>query len=196
MCILSWVLVPFLKLYVKETKGFENIPKQGPVIIIANHSSYIDAVLLRYFTERMPRGIQSREWLDKGVFRKFIFLTILKQIPTNGSISKALEALVHGEALQLFPEGGRSPDGKIQKCEHTGLGVMASSTGCPVVPVGIKGSFDWWPRQNFLPKLFSFKKIKIKAGKPMIYKGKHSKEGFLAFQKKAMQSVAKLAGTK
>jgi 1-acyl-sn-glycerol-3-phosphate acyltransferase len=184
--------MPFLKLYVKKAKGFENIPKQGPVIIIANHSSYIDGVLLRYLTGRMPRAIQSREWLGRGIFRKFIFLTVLKQIPTNGSISKALAALVHGEALQLFPEGGRSADGKIQKCEHTGLGVMASSTGCPVVPMGIKGSFEWWPRQKTFPRLFSFRSITMKAGKPMFYSGANDKKGYLAFQSRAMKQVAKL----
>ena len=194
--MLKWVIVPFMKLYVKETKGFENIPEKGPAIIIANHSSYIDGVLLRYFTGRMPRGIQSKEWVEKSWLRKFIFLNLVKQIPTDVSVARALEALIRNEALMLFPEGERSPDGKMQKCTHTGLGVLASSSGAPVIPIGISGTFEWWPRQNFLPKLYSFKKITMKAGKPMTFKGKPDKKNLLAFQKKAMQTVARLAGKK
>jgi 1-acyl-sn-glycerol-3-phosphate acyltransferase len=200
MCILKWVIVPFMKLYVKEAKGFENIPKEGPAILIANHSSYIDAILVRYFAEwyagRTPRGIQSKEWLAKGWFRRFVFLTLMKQIPTDGSVVRALEALIRGEALMLFPEGGRSKDGKMQKCTHTGLGVLASSTGAPVIPIGISGTFEWWPRQNMLPKLYSFKKIKMKIGKPITFTGKKSRKSELAFQDKAMKTVAKLAGTR
>jgi 1-acyl-sn-glycerol-3-phosphate acyltransferase len=200
MCLLKWVIVPFMKLYVRESKGFNNIPEIGPVILVSNHSSYIDAVLIRYFpdwlTGRVPRGIQSKEWIEESWLRRFIFLTILKQIPTDGSVERAIEALVKGEIVMLFPEGGRSADGKIQKCTHTGLGVIAEATGAPVIPIGIKGSFDWWPRQNFLPKLYKFRSIAIKAGKPMKFKGKKTDQNFLAFQKKVMQKVANLAGTK
>ncbi len=199
MCILKWFIVPFMKLFVYESKGFKNIPKQGPAILVANHSSYIDAVLMRYFPDwfagRMPRGIQSREWVEKSWFRRFIFLTILRQIPTNGSVSKALEALTHGEMLMLFPEGGRSPDGKMQKCEHTGLGLLAEVTGVPVIPIGIEGTYKWWPKQKFLPT-FRPRCIAIRAGKPMQFKGKQSKKNFLDFQRKVMQKVAKLARTK
>ena len=200
MCLLKWIIVPFMKLFVYESKGFNNIPKQGPVILAINHSSYIDAVLIRYFTDwltgRMPRGIQSKEWIGESWFRRFIFLTILKQIPTNGSVERAIEALVKGEMLMIFPEGGRSPDGKIQKCTHKGLGVLAEATGAQVIPIGIKGTYDWWPRQNSLPKLYKFRSITIKAGKPMKFKGKKSDKNFLAFQNKIMQKVANLAGTK
>jgi 1-acyl-sn-glycerol-3-phosphate acyltransferase len=196
MCILEWLLVPVLKLYVKEAKGFENITS-GPGIIIANHSSYIDPVLVRYFVDwhcrKAPKGIQSREWVEKSWLRKFIFLTVLKQIPTNGSVEKALEALTRGETLMLFPEGARSQTGKIQKTTHTGLGVLASETHLPVIPIGIKGTFEWWPRQNFLPKLYKFKCIKLKAGKPLFYSGANDKKSYIAFQNKAMKEVAKLA---
>jgi len=196
MCLLNWVLVPLLKLYVREAKGLENITS-GPAIIVANHASYIDPVLIRYFvswfTGRTPRGIVSREWVEKGTWlRKFIFLTILRQIPTNGSVEKALEALTAGESLLLFPEGGRSPDGKLQKTTHTGLGVIASATNLPVIPVGIKGSFEWWPRQKTLPRIFRFKCMTIKAGKPLFYSGRKDKKGWLAFQEKVMKQVARL----
>ncbi len=196
MCVIKWLFVPFMKLYVREAKGFEKMP-EGPAILVANHSSYIDGPLVMYFTQwhkpRTIRSIQAKYWVTKNWFRRFLFLGLFRQIPTNGSVEKALEALTRGDTLMLFPEGGRSPDGKIQKTIHTGLGVLASETHLPVIPIGIKGTFEWWPRQKFLPKLFSFKKITMKAGKPLFYSGANDKKGYLAFQSRAMKQVAKLA---
>ena len=196
MCISQYVFVPLLKLFVRETRGFERIPKKGPAILVANHGSYIDAVLLRYFTawyrDRLPKGIQSSEWLDLGIFRRFFYVTLLGNIPTNGSVEKALDALRKGDIIMLFPGGGRSPDGTILKAKHTGLGVFASETKAPVIPIGIDGSFKWWPRQRFFPT-FKLREMTIKVGKAMRYSGSKNKKGYLAFQKRVMKVVAKLA---
>jgi len=198
MCILKYVFVPLLRLFVKESISFERIPAKGPVILVANHASYIDGPLVCYFTGwytgREPRGVQAKEWLDKGVFRNFIFVTLMKQIPTNGATEKALAALKAGGALLLFPEGGRSPDGTMQKATHTGLGVLAAESRAPVVPIGIEGSYGWWPKQKALPT-FALRAIKIRAGKPMKFTGAKTKKNFLAFQNKVLRQVAKLAHT-
>lgn len=196
MCVLQWLFVPLMKLFVYESKGFQNVPKAGPVIFVANHASYIDGPLLRYFAEwhagRLPRGIQSREWLEKSWFRKFVFVTLLGQIPTNGSTEKAVAALNRGEALMLFPEGHRSATGRIEKTGHTGLGVLAAATGAKVVPVGIEGSFAWWPRFRLLPSLKP-RCMALRVGKPVKFAGALGKKNYLAFQKRVMSAVAKLA---
>jgi 1-acyl-sn-glycerol-3-phosphate acyltransferase len=195
MCVLQWLFVPLMKLFVYESKGFANVPKSGPVIFVANHASYIDGPLLRYFAEwhagRLPRGIQSREWLEKGWFRKFLFVTLLGQIPTDGSIAKAIEVLNRGESIMLFPEGSRSATGKIGKTGHTGLGVLAAATKAKVVPVGIEGSFAWWSKTRALP---SFRRcIAVRVGKPFTFAGAKTKQNYIAFQNKVMNAVAKLA---
>ncbi len=188
-----------MNLFVKETKGFENIPKAGPAIIAANHSSYIDAPLLCAFTDwhckRWPRGIIYRGIYEKNKVVRFFSGTIFRAIPTNGSVEKAIEALVHGDAILLFPEGGRTRTGRMQKTTHTGLGVLAQRTGAPVIPVGIKGTYEWWPAKKKLPT-FRTRCITIQAGKPMKYSGSPTKKDYLAFQNKVMQAIAKLAGTK
>jgi 1-acyl-sn-glycerol-3-phosphate acyltransferase len=198
MGLLKYLLVPLLKLFVYEAKGFERIPKQGPAILVANHASYIDGFLVVLFTDwcrnREARGIQSSEWLGKGWVRRFIFITLLNQIPTDGSVEKALDALRNGELLMLFPEGTRTYDGKLQKTKHTGLGVLASLSGAPVIPIGIEGSYDWWSRHRALPT-FRPRCIAMRAGKPLRFTGKANKQGFLAFQRKAMNAIAKLART-
>lgn len=198
MCILKYILVPLLKLFVKESISFDRIPAKGPVILVANHASYIDGPMIRYFaswyTGREPRGIQARDWLEKSILRKFIFVTLLGQIPTNGSTEKAFKALRAGEIILLFPEGTRSSDGTIQKTTHTGLGVLASQSNAAVIPIGIEGSYDWWPRQKILPT-FKLRCMKVRVGKPMRFTGEKTKKNFLAFQTKVMNAVAKLAHT-
>jgi 1-acyl-sn-glycerol-3-phosphate acyltransferase len=198
MCLLKYIIVPVMKLFVRETKGFNNIPKKGPAILVANHASYIDPVLIRYFTSwfagRTPIGIQSREWLEKNWFRKFIFTTLLGQIPTNGSISKALNALQNREVLMLFPEAGRTRTGRIEKTTHTGLGVLASQSRAPVIPIGLQGTYDWWPPHKKMPA-FKPWTISIRVGRPAIHKGT-TKKDHLAFQHKIMHQIAKLARTK
>ena len=198
MC-LKYLFVPLLKLFVYETTGFERIPKHGPVILVVNHASYIDPVLAVFFTEwyrnRKVRGIQSREWVTKTWLRSFIFLKLLGQIPTDGSITKARDHLHAGGVLLLFPEGNRTNDGKMQKATHTGLGVLASQAKATVVPIGIEGSYAWWPPSKRLPSLKP-RCMAVRVGKPMKFTGKPTKENFLAFQRQAMQAIAKLAKTK
>ena len=196
MC-LKYLFVPLLKLFVAETTGFERIPKYGPVILVANHASYIDGPLAVFFADwycgRRVRGIQSREWVTKTWLRSFLFLKLLRQIPTNGSIEKALDFLRAGGALLLFPEGNRTRDGKMQKATHTGLGVLASQTNAAVVPIGIQGSYAWWPPHQSVPSLKRCMAVRV--GKPMKFTGKPTKKNMLAFQRKAMQAIAKLAKT-
>ncbi len=199
MGLSKYWFVPIMRLFVRETKGFENIPKAGPAIITANHSSYIDAPLIcaltDWYCKRWPSGILDKEIYNRNWFIRFFAGAIYRAIPTNGSVEKAVEALVRGDAVVLFPEGERTLTGEMQKTTHTGLGVLAERTGAPVIPVGIKGTYEWWPAKKKIPT-FRTRCISIKAGKPMKYSGKPTKKDHLAFQKKVMQAIAKLAGQK
>lgn len=198
MGLLKFLLVPLLRLFVRETKGFNRIPKKGPAILVANHMSYIDGPLILYLTDwhvnRWARSIQSREYYMSNWFTRFFYGIIFKAIPVNGSVRKALEALRNNELLLLFPEGGRSADGKLQKATHTGLGVLASLSKAPVVPIGIEGSYDWWPRHRKLPT-FKPKSMVVRVGKPVRYTGKPARQNHLTFQHKIMHTIARLART-
>ncbi len=198
MCFLQYIAVPLLKLFVYETIGFDRIPKNGPAILVANHSSYIDGPMLAYFVEwyrgRWPHGIMVKQIYEKNWFTRWLF-GFYKQIPTDGSVERAREVLTRGELLLLFPEGGRTSDGKIQQAMHTGLGVLAHETGASVIPIGISGTYDWWSRHRALPT-FKPRCISVRVGKPIRYTGPYTMQGFLAFQRKIMNAVARLAHTK
>lgn len=191
----KYLIVPLLKPFLKKERGFTNIPEKGPAILVSNHVSYIDGVLLLHLASwhrnRFARAIQSREYIEQRWYRKFFYCTLLGQIPTNGSIEKAKQALERGEVIQIFPEGGRTKTGKMQKASHTGLGVLALSTNAPVIPIGIRGTWEFWNRLHKWP---SFKRcIEIHVGRPMKFKGKITKKRCLDLQKKVMKKVAKLA---
>lgn len=199
MGLFKYVFVPLMKLFVKEAIGFERIPAKGPVILVSNHASYIDGPLVIQLTEwhrsRWVHGIILKHIFDKNWFTRFFYGTIFRQIPANGSVEKALEAIKeHSCLILLFPEGGRTYDGKMQKASHTGLGVLASQTKAPVIPIGIEGTYGWWPRQNALPN-FKPRCIAIRVGKPLRYTGKATKQNHLRFQTKVMKAVAKSAHT-
>ncbi len=196
MGLLQYVFVPFLKLFVREARGFDRIPAKGPVILVANHASYVDGPMILFFTEwyrnRLVHGIQLERIFNRNWFTRFLFGTIFRQIPTGGSVEKALELLNRNHVLLLFPEGGRTHDGKLQKATHTGLGVLASQSGAPVIPIGIQGTYGWWSRHRALPT-FKPRCISVRVGKQMRYTGTASKQSHLAFQRKVMQAVARLA---
>ncbi len=199
MGLLKYLYMPILKLFVYETKGFENIPKKGPAILVANHQSYVDGAFVLIFTDwyckRWAHGIVLRRYIEQNWFRKLFYYKILEQIPTDGSVDKILKILSDGKLVMLFPEGGRTPNGKMQKATHTGLGVLASYDNIPVIPIGIRGSFDFWPRYKKWPS-FKPRCISVRVGKPIKYTGKPNKKNHLAFQRKVMKAVAKLAKTK
>lgn len=200
MVVLSkYLMVPLLRLFIKKETGFNNIPKKGPAILVANHASYIDGVLIHYLTawhrNRFVRAIQAREYIEKKWYRKFLYCTLLKQIPTNGAITKVKQALEQGQLIQLFPEGTRTYTGKMQKATHTGLGVLALSTHAPIIPIGLRGTWEFWNRHQKIP---TFKQcIEVRVGKPMLFRhGKITKKNCLKLQQKVMKEVARLAGQK
>ena len=181
--------------FVKQIKGINNMPK-GPCILVMNHVSYIDGVLVQYVIgsklKRKVYFLQSRKWLVKNWWLYPLFVWLLGQIPTNGSIAKALAKLKQGEIIGLFPEAGRSRTGKMQKARHSGLAVMAIESGVPIVPIGLEGTFEFWPAHKLLP---NFKKsMNVAIGKQMRFKKqKLSKTNIAAINRKVMKTVAKLS---
>lgn len=142
-------------------KGFENLPKNGKSIIAANHSSYLDPIVVSVV---IPRKIK---WIiQKPVYHlwwlKWIFV-LTKMIPENGAIEKSLSSLKNGEILGIFPEGGRSRDGGL-RAGHEGIAILALKTAAPVIPCAIRGAFEAYPPTAVFPKPHP---VKVLIGKPI-----------------------------
>jgi 1-acyl-sn-glycerol-3-phosphate acyltransferase len=136
----------------------EAIPREGPVIVAANHASNLDPVVLA--STLMPRAGRRFQWLGK---KELFAWPIVGWIARNGGVHPvdrstadveafrlAMRILDEGHALFVFPEGTRSRDGGLQEGRE-GTAVLALRTGAAIVPIGIAGSHHVWPRGQKLP---------------------------------------------
>lgn len=165
------VVNPFRKVLWKiETKGFDRLPSSGPAILCPNHISFLDSAFLMMCVPRRISFVGKAEYMDDWK-TKYLF-PALGMIPidrSGGDASKAaLDAarsvLERGELFGIFPEGTRSRDGFLYK-GHTGAARLAMQVGCPIFPVGVKGTREIQPPDAKGPKLF--KSCSITIGKPV-----------------------------
>jgi 1-acyl-sn-glycerol-3-phosphate acyltransferase len=143
---------------VRVEGAVDEIPRTGPVIIAANHSSNLDVPVLG--SSLMPRIGRRFQWLGK---KELFDWPIVGWIARNGGVHAidrgaadveafrlAARILEDGHALFVFPEGTRSRDGALGE-GRDGVAVLALRTGAPIVPVGVAGSYERWPRGQKLP---------------------------------------------
>ena len=153
--------------YRMEIVGKENIPKEGPLIICGNHRSFLDPPLIEVTCGRDARFL-AKEELTKNkflAFLGFIFDVILVKRDSKEvkALKDSLKTLKDGKCLALFPEGTRNGLAKGEKVKD-GAAFFAVRTGAKVLPVGISGGER------------PFKKVYIKYGKPLDYKGRDKEE--------------------
>jgi cytidylate kinase len=139
--------------------AIDEIPRQGPVILVANHASNADPVVIGGFlTPRLGRRIH---WLGK---KELFDWPVVGWAARNGGVHPVdrstadLEAfrlarriLDEGHVLMVFPEGTRAPDGVLTQPKD-GAAMLALRTGAPVVPIGVGDSDRLWPRGRLLPR--------------------------------------------
>jgi len=145
-----------------KTEGISNIP-DSPCILISNHASYLDFLLIGYVLKRKANK-NFTFWAKTKVINHFLWKTysnIFNSIEVVGNLRKLNElssqALNKGQYICIFPEGKRSRDGKLQPFKK-GYLRLASSIGTNIVPVQLENTFLAWPAHQLLPK---FKKCSI-----------------------------------
>jgi 1-acyl-sn-glycerol-3-phosphate acyltransferase len=153
-----------------KVEGFENLPKDGPVIIVANHISNADPPLVfGWLTPSMGRQMQilAKESLFVGPVGWFFRNNGIHPVKAGGSDIEAYRTakavLDRGEVLCIFPEGTRSLTGVLQE-PKPGVAMLATRTGVPIVPVGISGSDTFLGRGKRLPRFGT--RITLRAGEP------------------------------
>ncbi|MGH3760681.1 lysophospholipid acyltransferase family protein [Actinophytocola sp.] len=169
------LLGPLLRLFFRpEVEGAENIPDRGGALLASNHLAVADSFFLPLMLKRRVTFPAKLEYFTqpgiKGRFKKWFF-TGMGQIPIDRSGGAAAQAaldtgirlLNEGHLLGIYPEGTRSPDGRLYKGK-TGLARMALEARAQVIPVAM---FDTDKANPIGSKMWKPHKIRIKIGKPM-----------------------------
>jgi 1-acyl-sn-glycerol-3-phosphate acyltransferase len=174
--LMKWVVIgPLLRLFFRpQVEGVENIPPDGGALLASNHLAVADSFFLPLMLSRRVTFPAKLEYFTqpgiKGRVKKWFF-TGMGQIPIDRSGGAAAQAaldtgirlLREGHLLGIYPEGTRSPDGRLYKGK-TGLARMVLEARVPVVPVAMFGTDKANPIGS---KLWRPHKIRIKIGKPL-----------------------------
>jgi 1-acyl-sn-glycerol-3-phosphate acyltransferase len=135
------------------------IPREGPLIVAANHASSADPVLIGAFlNEAIDRPInwlgkrELTEWAATGwAFRRAGIHPVDRDAADLESFRTAMRILDAGQVLAVFPEGTRSRDGALQQVRE-GVGMLALRSGARVLPVAVVDSDRMWPRGRLVPR--------------------------------------------
>ncbi len=137
-----------------EHHGTENIPGEGPLILAANHVTYFDPP---WISVRVYRTVRIMTW-DRlfvppagWILRWFGAFPVSLSNPESSAYRAALKVLQRGEALMIFPEGGRSPDGSLMPFK-SGAARLALRTRAAIVPVVVCGGDRVWSKKMLLPR--------------------------------------------
>ena len=176
----SWFCKIFLKpivnwFLIKEVRGLENIPR-GNFILVSNHLSYLDIIVDGYLC--VPRRFHFIGQIDgwKGIMKWLIraFYFICGVVPLDRQsdesrekvLKEAIKVLKRGNVLVLYPEGRRSANGQLQEGK-LGTAKIFLKTGIPILPAGLKGTFELLPPGG---KLKIKRIVKISIGQPLYFK--------------------------
>lgn len=166
-----WVARPSCGLFMKllyriRFDGYEQIPRRGPLIIVSNHQSHYDPILVGLLIRHRPfrpmaRLTLYRSKLLAAVMRAFRTIAIDQTKGDRAAIKAAINVVNEGDALIIFPEGSRTFDGATQPFKR-GLLVVLKKTTAPILPVAVEGAFDIWPRIRGRPRLYG--RLAVRAG--------------------------------
>jgi 1-acyl-sn-glycerol-3-phosphate acyltransferase len=158
--------------------GRRRIPKTGAFVLVANHGSHLDAVALacalpvRQWHHAYAAAAQ--DYFFQGIFRSLVAVVFTNAVPFDrrddprASLELCADLLcVSHEALIMFPEGTRSPDGEVHEF-RAGVGRLVAGTETPVLPAYIHGAFRAWPRGSAIPRP---RRVTIAIGEPRRYLG-------------------------
>ncbi|WP_370151004.1 lysophospholipid acyltransferase family protein [Streptacidiphilus sp. EB129] len=181
------IVAPLLKIFFRPwVEGMDNIPAEGPAILASNHLSFSDSFFLPALLKRRVTFIAKSEYFTgTGVKGKLTaaFFKGVGQLPVDRSgargageaaIRSGIEVIERGELFGVYPEGTRSPDGKLYRGKVGGVARIALATGAPVIPVAMIDTEKLQPPGQVKPNFGVRPGIRI--GAPMDFSRYHGME--------------------
>lgn len=176
--------------------GAELVPRQGPLIICPNHSATLDPPLVPAFVPRndawsMGKSDYFRGGFTEIVFRAYHAFPVVRHTADRTALRRSFDLLKAGHALIMYPEGTRVESGTLATPEP-GAGFIALRAACPVVPVGLSGTRDCFPKGARWPRRT---RVSITFGKPFLVAQKRPDGARVSHQEAAetiMVAIAEL----
>src|SRR5215469_136438 len=174
--VVKAILYPFLRLVFRPwAEGTDNVPREGPAIIASNHLSFSDHFFGPLLLPRKVVYLAKAEYFTgrgiKGLISKAFFRGV-GQIPVDRAGGEAseralrtgLRVLAQGNLLGIYPEGTRTPDGRLYRGK-TGVARLALDSGARVIPCAMIGTYELQPPGRLLPRLSI--RPGVRFGKPL-----------------------------
>jgi 1-acyl-sn-glycerol-3-phosphate acyltransferase len=173
--IVKAILTPILRtIFRPKVEGLEHVPADGPAILASNHLSFSDSIFLPLVVPRRVTFLAKSDYFTsrgvKGRLKAGFFKGV-GQLPVDRSGGRASQAaleaglsvLKDGSLLGIYPEGTRSPDGRLYRGK-TGVARMALEAGVPVIPCAMVNTFEIQPPGKVLPRVT---RVVIRIGRPL-----------------------------
>lgn len=197
------VLRTYLRLYHRlEVQGREHLPAREPFVLIANHSSHLDALVLAaalpLSVRKHTHPVAAGDVFFSGIARSVLAGLLLNALPLDRKrvVTHALEDLrqrllgAHC-AFIIFPEGTRSRDGKLAAFK-AGLGRLVACSEVPVIPCHLAGAFEALPAGRTIPRPG---KLALTVGRPLRFDGiANDREGWICVAEDCRRAIDGLAG--
>jgi 1-acyl-sn-glycerol-3-phosphate acyltransferase len=178
-----------------EGRGMEHVPRRGPVLIVANHSSMIDPPLIGGMAPRPLSFLAKVQLFDVPLFGRLIWALNARPVRREGgdpgALRAALRVLQDDRALLVFPEGTRGEEGVLRPPKG-GAGMLAVMSGAAVVPAYVSGSGRAWPRGRRLPRPV---KVRVTFGPALTFaraEGTGKKQHYEAASREMMAAIARI----
>ena len=173
---LKYVLLgPWLRLIFRPiVEGGEHVPDEGAAILASNHLSFSDSIFMPLMVKRKVTFVAKAEYFTGKGLKGFLvrmFFVGAGTIPVDRSGGRAAQAAIdtglrvlqEGRLFGIYPEGTRSPDGRLHRGK-TGVARLALESGAPVIPVAMLNADEIQPPGKIIPKV---KRVRIRFGAPL-----------------------------
>lgn len=196
--ILWLTLGPLIRLFWRQrVRGKANVPRRGGAILAANHHASIDPIFICMSFWRPVQWLAKIELVKRRkiawFFRSAMVVPVDREAPHEDSLEAAAQVLKRGNLLGIFPEGTRSPDGRVYR-GYTGVARIAQRTGAPVIPTGVIGTRRSIAKGSVVAKPV---RCQVIFGRPMIFviePGETERDAYHRFTDQVLDAVAVLIG--
>lgn len=192
------VLTGPIRLYWRvRVEGREYLPRKGGVILASNHQSGLDPVVVGGIVSRPIYWLAKIEYVITPkvawFFKSVGVIPVNRDAPEHEPLEKAADAVRAGKIFGIYPEGTRSPDGRIYR-GYTGVARIAEMTGAPVVPCGVLNTREALPKGKIMARPL---KCEVRFGAPLYFKmgtGEDPREAYRRFTDEVLDAIAFITG--